>query len=92
MCDFGYLVNIKTLFGDKDFWKICKTEHAVVYKALIHVIDQWPQTTTTKAHYHKVDSFSPIIVFEQHFKKAFDYIKEDLALEQSIEILSINKI
>lgn len=79
MCDFGYLVNIKTIFGDKDFWIICKENFPNVYQALIHTVEQWPETSQSTACYHWTRSFSPIKVFQDNFADAFNFIKADLA-------------
>jgi len=97
MENFGVLVNVKTSFGDIDFWKICKEYHTNVYKAFIDVIDAWPKTIKNTHFYHchylkhlnefspPVDEFSPLEVFASHFNSAYEFIENDLTCKPPIK-------
>lgn len=79
MRNFGHLVNIKTLFGDTDFWSITREHHKEVYDALIQHLKEWPVYVDFKAIYCKGRQ-ACMFLFKKHFAEAFDFIHQDLGL------------
>lgn len=79
MRDFGYCVNLKTIFGDLDFWKICSEQHPSVYEALVEAVQGWPETLENHYHYHRkyglmVKNFCPKKVFQENFPEAYKFL------------------
>jgi ankyrin repeat protein len=73
MRDYGVLVNVKTLFGDKDFWQILHDDYWVIYQALLSHLKTWPENFTSHAAYC-TGEFKTFEFFEKHFPEAFNYI------------------
>lgn len=66
----GYIVNVKSLFGDADFWSFLRDEHSRVFQRLVDLMLALPRPFPLRSLY-AASTADPIGVVKIYFPKTF---------------------
>jgi chemotaxis methyl-accepting protein methylase len=74
MHDYGSLVNIRTLFGDNDFWKFLRENYPTIFQELADHVQSWPDQVTTGNVYLTLTIY-PLGALRKYFADAYEEIR-----------------
>lgn len=86
--DSGYLVNVKTSFGDVGLWNFLLEANDATrqcYRDMISHIKNWPAELKNSSMYNPQKKFNPIAFFAEYFPDAFCLVEKDLFFSNSPE-------
>ncbi len=73
MSESGYLINVKSLFGDYDFWEHLSKSRRSLFNRLVDQLLSLPRKYPQKSLYARA-VLDPIAVIKRHFPRAFALI------------------
>ncbi|MBI2140861.1 hypothetical protein HYU16_00390 [Candidatus Woesearchaeota archaeon] len=69
MEESGFVVNVKTLFGDPDFWAALRTRHAGAFNELVDYVEGLPHDFEQR-NYGARTRIDPVALVQQYFPNA----------------------
>jgi hypothetical protein len=71
MGESGFVVNVKSIFGDADFWAILRDAHRDIFDQLVDYIAALPRNLEQRGSYYATAEIDPVALIREQFPDAY---------------------